>query len=128
MECATCGSHASHVPCYGRLTTERDTARCIVRVYHYGDHTCSTRPVGRPDQQKLLRNLEGNPKLSREPLIRQKIQGILEKGDIEGAISMAQSFMDTKFIENKRAKLKSLKRPHGHSFEAVKVLKNTFSS
>ena len=41
---------------------------------------------------------------------------------------MAQSFMDTKFIENKRAKLKSLKRPHGHSFEAVKVLKNAFSS
>ena len=128
VKCATCGSLASHVPCHGRLTTEKSTQRKIVTVYHFGSHTCGTRPVNRPEQQELLKNLEDNPKLSREPLIRQKVQSVLEKGDVEGAITLAQSFIDTKYIENKRAKMKSSRRPHGHSFEAVKVLQEAFAS
>ena len=68
------------------------------------------------------------PKQTREMMIRSEIQKLLESPNASNrdAVKLAGDFTDTKFIENQKQKATKERRPHGESFEAIKVFQEKF--
>ena len=70
--CSLCGEKAAYLPCEGRLILEKDTEKKIITAKHYGTHLCPVEVKGRSkDVSKISK---GFPHLTRESMIRQKVQ------------------------------------------------------
>ena len=85
---------------------------------------------GRPEKAALELQIEKNPRLSRENLIRQSIQSSLEgeTDNFQMAVETARTFTDVTYFDNTRNKIKMKKRPEGsHNFEAVKLIKAAYN-
>jgi len=52
----------------------------------------------------------------------------VEKGNMEAAAAEAAKYTDTKYIENLKSIEKRARRPDGHSFKAVEVLKSKYQN
>ena len=74
----------------------------------------------------MLKKLQDNPKLSRESPIAQSIGSYIETGDISGAPNEALKYTDSRYISNIKYSVTQLKRPDGHSFQAVHMLKQIY--
>ena len=74
----------------------------------------------------MLKKLQDNLKLSQESLIRQSFRRYVETGDISGALNQALKYTDTRYVDNIKSSVKKLKRPDGHSFQAVYMLKRKY--
>ena len=55
---------------------------------------------GRMDKKDIKSIFDSFPKITREGLIRQKVQQDIETGDIERAKESAKQLTDKKFIDN----------------------------
>ena len=99
-----------------------------VVVKHYGTHTCPIEKRGRTDKEFVANTFKDNPKITRKTFIRQQVQKELESGTFESAKNLAKTFTDTKFIENIKQKSKMDRRPDGHSFNAIRVLKEKYEN
>ena len=56
------------------------------------------------------------------------MQSTLEKGSYSDAVEASQMYTNTVFIDNVRKRVLSSRRPDGHSFRAVYVIRNNFVS
>ena len=74
----------------------------------------------------MLRKLQDNPKLSRESLTRQSFGSYIETGYISVALNEALKYTDTRYTDNIKSSVKKLKRPDGHSFQGVYMLKQKY--
>ena len=121
--CALCLNKAAFIPCAGRLTLEKDLENKVITCKHHGDHSCPLEIKGRSsDIEKTAREF---PRVTREGMVRQKIQEQLGTS-YANAVSTARNLTDKKFIDNIRQREKSKRRPDGHCFEAVKILKESY--
>ena len=59
-------------------------------------------------------------------MIRQSVGSYVETGDISGALNEALKYTDTRYINNIKSSGKKLKRPDGHSFQAVHMPKRKY--
>ena len=122
--CSICGTEAAFIPCESRLILEQDLNNNKVTCKHFGTHSCPVRVDGRKEGvEKLAKEF---PRVTREGLIRQQVQNSLENGGFDKAVGTARQFSDTTYIDNVRRKVKNTRRPDGHSFNAVQILKNSF--
>ena len=124
--CSVCGNISQYIPCQSRLIIEQDLENGSVAVKHYGTHTCPVKLKRRPDSIEIEAAMNENPKLTREAIIRQRVTKHLEFSDFTSAVNEAKKYTDTKYLDNTRYKLKKCRRPDGHSFKAVSVLKERF--
>ena len=81
--CDICGSVARYIRCDARIITEREFERNTVIVKHYGCHTCRTMKRGRMDKNDINSIFYSFPKITREGLIRQKVQQHIETGTLK---------------------------------------------
>ena len=56
------------------------------------------------------------------------MQTTLVKGSYSDSVEASQMYTDTAFINNVRKRVLSSRRPAGHSFKAVDVIRNNFVS
>ena len=84
--------------------------------------------IGCVKKAELKSISEKFPKLTREAIIRQKVQSTLEKASYSDAVEVSQMYTDTIFIDNVRKRVLCSRRPDGHSFKAVDVITNNFVS
>ena len=56
------------------------------------------------------------------------MKSTLEKGSYSDAVEASKMYTDTVFIDNVRKRVLSSRRPDGHSFKAVDVIRNNFVS
>ena len=56
------------------------------------------------------------------------MQRTLEKGRYSGGLEASQMYTDTAFIDSVRKRKLFSRRPDGHSFKAVDVIRNNFVS
>ena len=76
MICSLCGENAAYLPCEGRLILEKDTEKKIVTAKHYGTHSCPIEVKCRSkDVSEITKKF---PRLTRESMVRQKVQQQLE--------------------------------------------------
>ena len=75
-----------------------------------------------------MEKFQSYPKISRESFIRQSTGSFVGKGDLGNGLREARNLRDTKFIDNSNSKEKMSRRPHGHSFKAVALLKKKYES
>ena len=75
-----------------------------------------------------MEKFQSYPKILRESFIRQSIGSFVEKGDLGNGLREARNLKDTRSIGNLKSKEKMSRRRHGHSFEAVVVLKKKSES
>ena len=68
------------------------------------------------------------PKLTRESIVRQEVQSLLEKKNYKIAVELLQKYTDTGYIDNIRKRTLVSRRPEGHSFKTVKILKDKFDT
>ena len=122
-----CTIKAKYIPCHARLVIEEDRGKNICIVKHYGSHTCVPNRRGRPDLSEIEIILDTNPDITRETLIRQGVKRVLRDSGIEAASEHAQRYTDTKYIDNVIAKRRRELNPHGHNFEAVRVLQEAWN-
>ena len=69
----------------------------------------------------MLKKLQKIPKL-----IRQLVGSYVETINISGALNGALKYTDTRYMDNINANVKKLKRPDGHSFQAVHMPKQMY--
>ena len=124
--CEICGSEAVYIECDARLIIEKNKNGKTIVVKHYGTHTCKASFRGRMEKEDIKDIIEKAPKMTRETMIRQGVQKFVEEGDLGKAKELAASFTDRNYIENVKRKSKMSCRPFGHSFQAVKKLKETY--
>ena len=94
--CSLCGEKAAYLPCEGRLILGKDTEKKIITAKHYGTHLCPIEVKGRSkDVSKISK---GFPHLTRESMIRQKVQQQLEQSSFSAAVTSAQKTIPTKHI------------------------------
>ena len=74
----------------------------------------------------MLRKLQDNPKFSQKSLTRQSFGSYVEAGYISVALNEALKYADTRYTDNIKSSVKKLKRPDGHSFQAVYMLKQKY--
>ena len=122
-KCCICGKKGDFVKCTARLIIEKNTKKGIATVKHHGVHTCTVAKKGRPDKDELMRQIQSNPRQTRESMVRQSIAQFVEAGDISGAVDRAACLTDVRYIDNLKAQEKRERRPDGHSFHAVEVLR-----
>ena len=122
--CAVCGTQATFLSCGARLVLEKHLEDKIVICKHTGDHTCPKQVQGRKkDVEKLT---EQFPSVTREMLIRQQVGNAVENGGFENGIAEARQYTDVRYVDSVRTKAKAKRRPDGHSFQAIKRLKESF--
>ena len=126
--CSICGTHASHIRCDARLIFERNVEKKIITCKHYGTHTCGVELEGRVKKDELRSINQNFPKLTHEAIIRQKVQRTSEKVSYSDAVEASQMYTDTVFIDNIRKRVLSSRRPEGHCFKGVDVIRNNFVS
>ncbi|XP_066936070.1 uncharacterized protein [Clytia hemisphaerica] len=122
--CTICDNEAAFIPCEARLILEQDLGKKEVTCKHHGEHTCPKEILGRKEDINQL--AEQFPRVTREALIRQQVQNYIEKGSYSDAVAEARNFTDVRYVDNLRRKSKASRRPEGHSFKAVEVLKRNF--
>ena len=125
--CSICTREAKYIPCHAKLIIEEHLENRFCIVKHHGVHTCVTQKQGRPDETEILQILDTNPDITREGIIRQGVKRVLRENGVEAAVEQAQKFTDTKFIDNIIAKRRKTLNPHGHNFEAVRVLQEAWN-
>ena len=62
----------------------------------------------------------------KESMVRQKVQQQLEQSSFSAAVTTAKNYTNKTYIDNIKRKEKTKRRPDGHCFKAVKILKTTF--
>ena len=110
------------------MILERNVAKKIITCKHYGAHTCAVELKGKVKKDELKSISENFPKLTREAIIQQKVQSTLEKGRYSDGLEASQMYTDTAFIDSVRKRKLFSRRPDGHSFKAVDVIRNNFVS
>ena len=75
-----------------------------------------------------MEKFQSYPKILCESFIRQSIGSFVEKGDLANRLRESRNLTDTRLIGNLKSKEKMSRRLHGHSFEAVVVLKKKSES
>ena len=124
--CKICGSEAVYIERDARLIIEKNKNRQTIVVKHYDTHTCKASFRGHMEKQDLKDIVEKAPKMNRETMIRKGLRKFVEGGDLRKAKKLATSFTDRNYITNVKRKSKLSRRPFGHSFQAVKKLKETY--
>ena len=118
------GEKAAYLPCEGRLILEKDTEKNIITAKKNGTHSCPIEVKGRnkdvSDIAKRFACLTG------ESMVRQKVQQQLEQSSFSTAVTTAKNYTDKTYIGNIKRKEKTMRRPGGYCFIAVKILKTTF--
>ena len=66
------------------------------------------------------------PRLTRENMVRQKVQQQLEQSSFSAAVTTAKNYTHKTYIDNIKRKEKTKRRLDGHRFKAVRILKTTF--
>ena len=74
LVCSVCGVDASYIRCDAKLILERNVEKKIITCKHYGTYTCAVEVKGRVKKDELKSISEKFPKLTREVIIRQKVQ------------------------------------------------------
>eukprot|EP00794_Sanderia_malayensis_P013304 gene13304-14677_t len=75
----------------------------------------------------LMKAMKENSQATRETMIQQAVQSILEQGTYEEALQTAKLHTDTTYADKAKKKLKMENRPEGsQSFSAVKLLQDTY--
>ena len=59
-------------------------------------------------------------------MVRPKVQQQLEQSSFSTAVTTAKNYTDKTYIGNIKRKEKTMRRPGGYCFIAVKILKTTF--
>ena len=126
--CSICGVDASYIRCDARLILEINVEKKIISCKHYGTYTCAVELKGRVKKDELKSISEKFQKRTLEAIIRQKLQTTLVKGSYSDSVEASQMYTDTVFIDNVRKRVLSSRRPAGHSFKAVDVIRNNFVS
>ena len=124
--CEICGSEAVYIEGDARLIIEKNKDERTIVVKHYGTHTCKASFRSLLEKEDIKDIVEKAPKMTRETMRRQGVQKFVEEGDLGKAKELATSFTDGNYNENVKRKSKLSRRPFGHSFEAVKKLKETY--
>ena len=88
--CLVCGVDASYIRSDARLILERNVEKKIITCKHYGTHTCAAELKGWVKKDELKSISQKFPKLTLEAIIRQKVQGTLEKGTYSDAVEASQ--------------------------------------
>ena len=125
--CMICGIEAIYVPCESRLIREQDLKKETVTCKHYGSHTCPSNNIQQIDCSVIKEIAKGLPKLTREGFIRQKIQNCLEEKSYKSAVGTARILKNTNSIDNIKKRVKKMRRPDGHSFEAIRIIQESFN-
>ena len=126
--CTIYGWTAEYILCAARLILEENLKEKTVRCKHFGTHTCPLEFQGRAERKQLISFAENFSKVTREGIIRQQVQKTLETtSSYPSAVEVASMYTDTAFIDNVKARCKAARRPYGHSFEAVNILRESFS-
>ena len=66
------------------------------------------------------------PRLTRENMVRQKVQQQLEQSSFSAAVITAKNYTYKTYIDNIKRKEKTKSKPDEHCFKAVRILKTTF--
>ena len=125
--CMICGIEAIYVPCEACLILEQELKKEIVTCKHYGSHTCPSKNIQQTDCSEIKEVAKGLPKLTREGFIRQEIQNCLAEKSYKSAVETARTLTNTKSIDNNKKRVKKMRRPDGHSFEAIRILQESFN-
>ena len=119
ITCSICRKLASYISCEARLYIEENLDTRVNTVKHYGVHTCLVKILGQPDKEEIKEIIRSFPKITREGIVRQKISAKVQSDGFNSAVEEAKQYTNTKFIDNIKAKEKSLSQPFGHSFNRV---------
>ena len=122
-----CGIEATYVPCEACLILEQDLKKEIVTCKHYGSHTCPSKDIQQIDCNEIKEIAKGYSKLTREGFIRQKSQNCLEEKSYKLAVETVRTLTNTEYIDNIKKRIKKMRRPDGHSFEAIRILQESFN-
>lgn len=124
--CMHCDKNVERIPCAARKIWEIPRNINTVTVYHFGEHTCTVKheKKQRKHLQKLKDRFAETPKVTPMQMAFQSVIGTIEReGTWEEIEEVAEEFCDFNAIRNAKKSAAKHKRPHGHSFEAVSILK-----
>ena len=124
-KCEHCGCDGLFVNCNARKIWEFNDTLRLVTVFHYGDHSCQSSPKPSPSTNKVITDMfKKNPKLKPSQVsINCVVQAISDDKTWDEINAVCESVVDDKNNRNLKKKAVHEGNPHGHSFEAVGVLK-----
>ncbi len=124
--CMHCNAKVRYSACSARKIWEVPKVGNSVTVYHYGYHNCTVKPVKKDVKhlEKLKDKFVETPKVTPTQMAFQSVIASIEgDGTWDEIEKVAEQFSDIHAIKNAKKSAAKQKRPHGHSFEAVSVLK-----
>ena len=124
-KCDHCGSDGVFVKCNARKIWEFDDTRKLVTVYHYGDHSCLPAPKRNTETNKVVTDMfKKNPKLKPSQVsVNCVVEAISDDKNWDEIDAVTENVADERNHRNLKKKATREMNPHGHSFEAVGILK-----
>ena len=124
-KCEHCGCDGLFVNCNARKIWEFNDTLGLVTVFHYGDHSCQPSPKHTPSTDKVITDMfKKNPKLKPSQVsINCVVQAISDDKTWDEISEVCESVANDKNNRNLKKKAVREGNVHGHSFEAVGVLK-----
>ena len=127
--CKYCGMTSDYLSCKARKVWELNDARETVTVYHYGSHTCPVVVKNKSESAvaALKKKFEANPAMKPQRAVNAiLISEAIKHGQAWDEIEdLTDTLLNPSLPKNVKQKVRKELHPHGHSFEAVQILKNS---
>ncbi|XP_057304386.1 uncharacterized protein LOC130641555 [Hydractinia symbiolongicarpus] len=123
IKCVHCKLEGELVACEVRKIWEfYDNNK--VRVYHYGNHSCVCKPLlDTATTNNIIDQFKDNPKLKPCQLASTVLCKAMTEGKWDKLDEISMSLVDVQKTNNLKKKALKEIQPHGHSLEAVSILK-----